>query len=863
MMHVCVGRMGVAARIYATALSMMMFSLLAMHFYLQDWSQKQAEAWVSAWEKTYHAHVGQVNLHMLRGALRLKDVGWQSGDITLDIPVLLVHGAFAGSLQQVQISDMTMREAHVQLSQTRIETLLKDGTDMASILPWASMLHRLHSAKVKALHLSVLGVENSSTLPNLDCVWSNLPYKKWTCDGHDQHHGSLHVSESGGVGHADWAQLQDKLWTQLFKMPSKEGVWRGKADWQADTLSGQATWQSSDASVKKGRWVWHAEKAGKTWQTRLYLKDAPLHMLAHNVPYLFGQPWQQGFVTGNIDMVGEVMTSDVLIFENVLFQAKNTSSLRLNHVQLSHVQLDAYSQTLQAKSMNAKGGLWQFKPLLLFAESDESSAWTVSIPNISWQDMTWQEAEHQVMLHDMYGHASWKGSSWQLNTYQSNQDGEWVITAKHDTNNQQVALEIHAKEVPLRLMRGLLPKPVQASHISGNVHLDLQGNINQARWKLQGDLVVDDFRWQDDGDVWTAKNVSFQHVLMSERQPFQIERMDVQNWTGLISIQPWLQVADMKYVEKPIDFWLGSWQVGDLHVAQGDLSIGQANQVWFHAKSMDFSPIKSGESMDVVVQGRLAEGNFQWQGQWFPWLPQPWFSAEISLQDALPFIAKDWLHLSGLPSFTQGRVSLGMTIHPNEKNKYYQGVLNVNLQHAKLEQSLFPNAPFEAMTGYAPDALFHRIARQGSFNTEKTFDDLSLEHGFQLGMLGNILLEDWMKQAQDASFQNQPMRTLHSAVSIRLHAAQRDGFKHNERVRLRKILHALQRHSKWYVILNPMLGQSTLNQAMAQNIRQTQRQIEHFLMKRGIAMSRIIPRFAEDMQRMGDMTGIQLQLMEH
>ncbi|MDQ6994464.1 MAG: hypothetical protein Q9M18_02570, partial [Mariprofundaceae bacterium] len=262
----------------------------------------------------------------------------------------------------------------------------------------------------------------------------------------------------------------------------------------------------------------------------------------------------------------------------------------------------------------------------------------------------------------------------------------------------------------------------------------------------------------------------------------------------------------------------------------------------------------------------IGEGIFQWQGQWSPWLPQPWFDASIHLKNALPFVAKDWLHLSGLPSFTQGRISLDMNIHPQnepytEPYTSYAGDFYANLQHGKLEQGLISNSRFENLTGYAPHALFQRIAPQGSITIKKNFDHLNLEQGFQMSVLGNLLLADCLEKSQQTISDDKPMVVIHHEVAIRLRALQRDSFKYNERVRLRKVFHALESHQDWYVVLNPMLGQSLLDEAMLQRIRQTQRQIEYFLVKRGLSVSRIIPRFPLKSGHTGDMTGIQLQIM--
>jgi len=262
----------------------------------------------------------------------------------------------------------------------------------------------------------------------------------------------------------------------------------------------------------------------------------------------------------------------------------------------------------------------------------------------------------------------------------------------------------------------------------------------------------------------------------------------------------------------------------------------------------------------VNVQGTLASGLFEWQGIWSPWLPQPWFSAHIHVQNALPFIAQHWLEVSALPYFIQGRISGDLDIKPRQGQwGWYEGEFSLDLVHAKLQSGLVKSPDFETLAGYAPQALFQRLAPKGSLHSHQVFTSLELKHGLNLAVLGEFLLSDWLQRKTSIKPMNKQEKTR-MEVFLRLHQ-RRDWLKQNERVRLRKVLHALQQHPKAYVILHPMLGQSTLDESMMDSIRQTQGRIEDFLVERGVHRSRIVPRLPENSRRSGDMTGIQLQMM--
>ncbi|MDQ6967911.1 MAG: hypothetical protein Q9M14_04435, partial [Mariprofundaceae bacterium] len=101
--------------------------------------------------------------------------------------------------------------------------------------------------------------------------------------------------------------------------------------------------------------------------------------------------------------------------------------------------------------------------------------------------------------------------------------------------------------------------------------------------------------------------------------------------------------------------------------------------------------------------------------------------------------------------------------------------------------------------------------------------------------------------------------------SIRLHDSldgRTDSLKHNERVRLRKVLHALKREKAWVIELQPQLGQEALTEALIKRVRKTQEQITAFLVVRGISPARIFPVWPEEGSGQGESTGILIQAVK-
>ncbi|MDQ6956327.1 MAG: hypothetical protein Q9M21_03935, partial [Mariprofundaceae bacterium] len=160
--------------------------------------------------------------------------------------------------------------------------------------------------------------------------------------------------------------------------------------------------------------------------------------------------------------------------------------------------------------------------------------------------------------------------------------------------------------------------------------------------------------------------------------------------------------------------------------------------------------------------------------------------------------------------------------------------------------------------------LFDRINSNGDIHLSIPLQGNWVQTPLNSRVLGQGLLT---ALADKAVLEVKPLPkkvTLHLS-NIRLHdsfGGRVDSLKHNERVRLRKVLHVLQRERKWAIELRPQLGKEPLNEQLIQRVRKTQQQIEAFLVARGIKASRIFPVWPEEGNRQGESTGILIQAVK-
>jgi len=188
----------------------------------------------------------------------------------------------------------------------------------------------------------------------------------------------------------------------------------------------------------------------------------------------------------------------------------------------------------------------------------------------------------------------------------------------------------------------------------------------------------------------------------------------------------------------------------------------------------------------------------------------------------------------------------------------------VKLSRGELQSGVSSNQTLSKATGYAAHGLFDRINNQGDVDLSIPLQGNWVYTPLSTDMLGKALLSSLADKAASELVHGAKKELIHLS-NIRLHDSfdgRVDSLKHNERVRLRKVIHVLQRKKKWVVELQPQLGEEALSEGLIRRARKTQEQITAFLVARGISPSRIFPVWPEEGSGQGESTGILIQAVK-
>ncbi len=866
-----VSRWTLPARAYLAVILILILVLVAAHFAIQVWGQTQAEQWVSSWEKQYGGHVGKVRLRMLRGVLTLSDVAWVSGDVSLKTPYIMLRGNLTGSSSEIEIREIKVKGGLFTLPEDMMYQSPSDKR-LSPWLPWQALLK--YTRKISGrVDIAVKGghyLTEMSAWKVKDVSFHLEPMRQlWTASGklfagHIDIHHQLHTTDMA------WKNLKAKAFFKGFGLAALNGRVDGSSTYNGAGWSGKIRWKPVKDNLSLGKLAWHSIYHEHLWTTDIHTSHWPLQIFQSYMPSFYGHQISQAYLNGTVHVLNELENLHVNIAEGTLERVKSQwegqSAWQFEKVYFSQAALLWPQRKLKLESARIKHGVWGVANPVLAATNN--SAWKLKVPNIEFSHIKFGDIESDFWIPEMQGKASLKkGVLLVKSTSNTDVMGKWVLQGSVNMKHKAPVFDmnIQAEHIPLTAFRDKLPVRLsENTGLDGQVGLRLHALRDDGEWHLKGDVDVHDMHWDKNAWLWTAKNMSLKNISFGSTEPVRIAYWQVNDWFGQAPLQPWIGIENNTVNDKN-GFWLQDWQVDKWVGKHGRFALGQADDVWLEVDEAKLSGIEKGKHIGMNIKGSLADGQFSLTGKWFPWGDVPWVSLKASVKHALPFVAGQWLQLSGLPMFTQGRLSASLNINKTKQEESgYDGLMRLSLNHAKLEQGVFSNTMFFELTGYAPDALFERVAPDGDMRLSLPFKGNWKNTPLSWHQLGKVLLTGLKKKAATQVSRHQKTIAVHLS-NIRLHSLQEglnDGLQHNERVRLRKVLSVLRRERTWKIELIPQLGEAVLDDALQARIRYTQQQIEHFLSLRGVSPSRIFPVWPEEANREGTSTGILIQAVK-
>lgn len=876
-----VSRLPAAARSYLTAALVLMLVLIAVHFSIQAWGQQQAQQWVSTWEKQSGGHVGHVRLHMLRGALTMRDMTWKSKGIDFHAPFVLLRGNLSDSIEHVDIREVVLKGTKLTLSNKIFQQVLQRKTNLAELLSWATLLDNVRDIHSDGMDIIVQeGGEGVLLLQPLAMHHASFSatsqLQQWKLSG-GVWDGSINVSSQNNGQKVVWSNLDAIQFTEGFGLSVIEGLMTGKVSWQKQQLSGELVWQnkllsSNQKHVAKGQLKFQGEMGEFGWQGDMQTIDWPLQLFSAYMPTLQAKKLNSAYLTGQLHMKRQQQGWQVSMNKGAIrhlsYKSESEHAGYLQQLSFKKSKLVWPQRVLRMDDVLIERGSWAVDSSVVAALSSSDLAWKVDFPKVSFTAIKLGDIAKNIWLPDMQGKLSLHGQQLSMKASSDSEAmGEWKFQTQ-GLVGKKLNLNVQAKGVPLLNFRDALPQTlVKNARLNGDVRLDLKGVWNQAGWQLQGDMSGENIMWNRGAWLWRAAHMQLENILFSSTQMPHVDTWKVDNWAGQTSLTPWSQITNVDTVQKQqtLPLSLDGWEIKHINIGYGKFSLGQEDAVWFESEIIKLDNIKQNQVLNMRMQGQLADGKFTYKGDWFPWGRTPWMSLHASLKHALPFAATPWLQLSGLPRVVRGRISADLDIKQvAKKPHHYQGLMRLTLSHGQLQNGVSSNKMLSEVTGYEAHGLFDRINNNGDIELKIPLQGNWIYTPLSSDMLGRELLSSLADKAMLETTNVSKKELIHLS-NIRLHDSfdgRRDSLKHNERVRLRKVIHVLQREKKWVIELQPQLGQEMLSERLIQRVRKTQEQITGFLISRGISASRIFPVWPEEGASQGESTGILIQAVK-
>ena len=455
--------------------------------------------------------------------------------------------------------------------------------------------------------------------------------------------------------------------------------------------------------------------------------------------------------------------------------------------------------------------------------------------------------------------------------------GQWTLRAEGDFFGDYRAA-IRFADVPLESLRPLLPRlhlPARQGvpEYGGKAAADVVVRGGASGVQVKGKLALTDVALTQGGDSFRAARVGVVVDAADGDGVRRLAEVNVRDWLYQAALRP-LPPLPVAPASSPLagggdvhpagpdgamspDIHVRDWRIERLLAENGRISLGRAGAVAATHIRISARHLARDVSAPFLLSGRIGDGAWRMRGR-VMLQPRVFVSGKAMVQDMLPFVLNDWLHLSGMPRFIRGRMDLRLQISQSDRGRragtLYHGSAKLRLRRGELEAGSFPEDPLIQRGGSSLQALFDRLNRHHEAHVAFVFDGDSAGER-PLDVFGKALLQAMNRDAAGALPRRSEVAVKSVAVTrIRLQGAH--GVSLNERVRLRGMIRRLQKQPALTVELVPQLADGAVDDAMRARVRRSQRMIEGYMRKFGIARRRIFPVWPLAAQHRSDAPGI-------
>lgn len=893
---------------------MFSLSLLAAHFAVQEHIQKRMQQTVQNWLQKDGGSVEHVRYRLLRGALTLDGVHWvgsPGSGLSLDISHVFVKTSSRAMAERTPFFPQLQLEHPVlRIPRTALLGWLRGipGNDLGS---FATLLPNAKTVLISDMEMLAVS-EDAATTPRV--VKVRQVEGSLTADGMD-----LDGIMGGGLlrldGHRDpEGRLVAHLEIHDIGMNSL-AFWSGKSTLRNVSSTGNlqlsGDWRKRDIGVKGELLLRSRAGNGPVsvqggWSAAGMAVDiacdhVPLASLPFSWPSFAGRFPETGSLDGTLHFARNWQEAGWHIGMNGELDGLQLSASGLPTWHIQSLQLNKAELLPQDRGWRAAAALIANADITVNGYTSSEGGAPSALPEIT--SLTLQRIRptlhfadgSELALPEIEGKGSiGKQSHLTLSSEQEDADASdgganetWNIQANGDFLGGWQA-KLTAGNVSVVRLRPLLPRlslpgAQGIPDYSGDTDLDLHLRSAASVLHVTGHAVFHDIHMTQGGDLLSASRIDVDVADAASNGIRKLSRVQLKGWQYQMAIRPLPRIQEpataaqdgapspqtsapeqqeAPSAEQPATAPALNWEIADLSAEDGRISLGQPNALIAEHLSLHTIHLSSGSFSPFTVSGALAEGVLRSQGKW---QLQPRFRmvSKTRLYHALPFAFNEWMRLSAMPHFVRGRLDVDLHIdaihkkgHPPDYSAY-TGRLYITLRQGELQSGAFPDDPMLQRTGYTTQGLFERLnhARKTKLSIpfQGVWDQPSLSDN-----LGEALLET-MKHAADKVHASDHAADppISKVTGLRLQGS--SGFSQNERVRLRQMIHYLLKNRTMVVELTPKLDSSPLDDNMIARIRYSQRLVEQFLRRRGIASDRIYPVWPQKAQQQGDASGLLLR----
>jgi len=896
------GRMAGSARWYLATMGMLSLLLLSGHFAVQEHVQKKMRTAVHGWLAETGGSVAHVRYRLLRGELTLEQLHIETAQIALDAPLVLLHT----SNQSMFASTPFFTLMHVEHPRLELPRKLLSDWLLAGkknhLQIWSELLPHVGSVSVADMHMHIGGTEttDSVTLQQMD--------GRWDGDGLLLN-GMLDAGLLQLKGQVDNDGLVD---AQLVLQGVPLAAISGLDDDSASTGSGElhisGNWprreintqgelrlqQTEDTALLRIDGV--STPAAISW--RVQSSHVQLGGWSNALPDIAGRSLVAGALDGEIRwqrdaqqtawhlavdgelsrvrMIGEGLPAWKIarlhITNGVVDAQNNRFSIAGLSIEDADVGLNVFANDSDAGADDMLNidrlELKNVRPQLFFADAS-----VLDLPAMQGSgSLRAQQDRLELRGGAEVGEKSGRGDKGKLE--------RWVISVAGDFSGAYTA-DVKARGVPLVRLRPLLPDltlPGEGGvpEYAGSSDFSLSLTAADGKIAAQGRAVLHDVLMAQGGDSLGAAFIEADIGMADTAGMRRLKQVTIKDWQYQSALHPLLRRAadvaeeiddemqvplvDVVEISPAADVAQApssvplTWSIDKLIANEGRISLGRHDALIADKLSFSFRHLDYGVASAFTLRGRLGEGSLHMQGRL---LLQPGvrITGKAKIANMLPFAFNDWMQVSAMPRFVRGRLDASLRLSNDAKDDdAYRGKLDVSLYQGQFESGSFPDDPLLERTGYAAQALLDRLNRSRKATIAFPFrgrwdGDTLLAH------IGETGLTALKQAAQRASLQrNAASSAVSSVTRIRLQGKR--GFSHNERVRLRHLIRRLKKQPALIAELVPQLGHASPGDDMSARVRRSQRMIEKYLHRFGIARKRIYPVSPLAVNQQGDAPGI-------